>query len=1069
MESPSAPTGGGSARRIAHSLSPLRLPLLLAALVGFLGACNLGGGADRVQQGTPGSEENKPGGGGTFIVDENEGGAASRLRIEEMFWGRLVDVYGASFDTDTSEWVSDDLPAFADFTINETFQADATAEEFAAGFGNFFLTTNPITLKTRLIIRRVKGDPEPSPGAGTFFDLLMTTTASMPPIDPKHDNGSSVEPFSFIARNAVLVIRLNDLLDDSEQAASNLLETVRVVTGYRPNTPFAARVVFDENFGGIAGGQYHTTRVLVDMTISDVEAFDMSTALGVNMVGLPASLTTTGQPNTSIRIPSREDISSGQFSILRSHSGKPMTTASNGPVDFDSPTLDIVRAMRAGNPEDSSNGFLLDEVPPRIVGGWQLSVIAATDDPAGSTPGRNFVLDLDFATACMAAPRSGDIINLVGGYYVEVTEDGVQPDDVTGQVSNVRVRLITGDDVTNPNLLLGLGIFLAPYDEELGVDGSCWVTFTPLPTSFPAAGVAPDAQIMVRFSEPMDPQAISPFDTIFVVRGDSSTVRHPSNTVVGTITTSTTLKEHAFNSLLDFAHAGDSQPYHVEIVTGVEGVSDLAGNIIEDVLPKIDFTIDPLAAPVSTGGIVLRFGTTDEYFDPTTTSAADGLQDLSGQMFYDTERGVILPRPVQRGSFQVDYNQGVPSGWVPIVGGVQTPLIPLGSKLMAVWRYFDMGLNVRDEAYFNLDVEGINWAPPGGQLISDFFEQFEMRLSHSIQLPDEILGGLIIPPPPQYPNSGLYNAPSRFDSNVLNGPMQQTTVHHRALGYQINPNELFVSASGTQMVPFPLNEGTGTPTYFTWRDTSDLGEGGFNGAGVPAAIEVQRTAETGTGSVAGPGQVPTIGLPLLMEFRCYPSDEGLGLNSLSVGQAVAGWNVPIFRVFSSGGIDQAFNQITKNPDLQDVPTGGYNPTGIPTLPGDNVAYIGQLDTVIRVSRIFTVWLHPGFSTPDYVAPVVAPNNDGQPEGTEILLAFRGAGGFTPAGDSLEFDGTLLDAYGDPAPGAGYTVTFSGDGTWEDDIDEVDGASNIQLRFTFVNNVTTGRNAELDSMGLAFSD
>ncbi|MEW6074445.1 MAG: Ig-like domain-containing protein [Planctomycetota bacterium] len=1071
MESTPALQGGGLARRVFRSSSLAPLALAVGLTAGGLAACNLGQGEERVQSGTPGSEGDKPDGSGTFFVDENESGEASRLRIAEMFWGRLVDVYDAHQDPE-SNWVAGTTAFFADFVINETFRADSDEDSFAAGYGNFLMDSNPVTLKTRLVIRRVKGEPEPSPGAGTFLDLLHSTTQSMPPIDPKNDDGSSLEPFSFIARNSVLVIRVNDLLDDSAQAAEDLLENVHVLTGYRPTIPFGARVVFDGNHGGIAGGAFHSTRILVDMTTSEVEAADMPAAPGVNVIGLPASLTTTGQPNTSVRIPSQADFGSGQFTILRSLSGKPMATSSNGPVDWGSPTLDIVRAMRAGNAEDTSNGFMLDEDPPRLLGGWQFSVLAAYVDPDGLA-GRDFVFDIDFATACMTAPREGDILALGGGYFLEVREDGVDPDPITGQVGSVRVHLLVGDDVTNLNAFLGLGIYMASFGEGATVDDSCWVTFTPLPTSLPGypVVVSPDAQMMVRFSEPMDPDSVSPFDTIFVVRGDSSTVRTASNIVVGSTQASTNLKDFNFTGLLPFAHEGDPgdpSPYYVEILTGAAGVGDLAGNQIADAIPKVEFVIDPAAGPEENGGLVLRFAAADEYdFDLGDATSPDGLTDLRGQMYYDLAREVIHPRPVQRASYPVDYTNTLVSNFAPIPGGVLTPLVPLGSKLMALWRYADLEMNVRDDLKFNLDVEGLNWAPPGGQLVADYFEQFEIRLSPSIQLPDETVGLI----GPVYPNSGLYSAPARFDSNIVSVPTDQVTVHHRALGYRINPVDLFLSSSGSLMMPYPLNLAGGERVDFTWRNTADLGTGGFSGSGVPQDIEVPGMDPGPVASIAPAGQVPTIGLPLLMEYRCYPSDDGIGLNSLSVGQAIVGYNIPTFRVFSSGGIDSSYNQIAKNPDLEDVPDGGFNPAstppGQPTPPGDNLLYIGQLDTVIRVSRVHTVWFAAGVSSPDYLPPVVFPDPDAQPEGTVALLEYRGAAGFSGAGESV-YDGTKLDPYGDLAPGVAGSVTFYGDGLWYDDVDQYDGAPYLQVRITFLSNIDTLRYAELDGLGLAWA-
>ena len=107
--------------------------------------------------------------------------------------------------------------------------------------------------------------------------------------------------------------------------------------------------------------------------------------------------------------------------------------------------------------------------------------------------------------------------------------------------------------------------------------------------------------------------------------------------------------------------------------------------------------------------------------------------------FFDLERGVIKPRPVTYSGVTADRTNPVPSIMIPFPPGVQTPLSPLGSKLHTVWRYADFGWQVLDETKHNVDVIGLNWSPIGGQVLSDFFEEFEIRLSHSRRLPDEAI------------------------------------------------------------------------------------------------------------------------------------------------------------------------------------------------------------------------------------------------------------------------------------------------------------------------------------------
>src|SRR5262249_6601951 len=154
--------------------------------------------------------------------------------------------------------------------------------------------------------------------------------------------------------------------------------------------------------------------------------------------------------------------------------------------------------------------------------------------------------------------------------------------------------------------------------------------------------------------------------------------------------------------------------------------------------------------------------------------------------------------------------------------------------------------------------------PKGGQVISDFFENFEIRLSHSRRLPDETIDALLLP---KYPNSGLIRT---FVGNILADPLSpQKIVHPRTLGYQVNSADLFVASSGTVMIPFPLNRVVPDPITYTWRDTAALQVGGPNGAGIPLDIEAGGPLflEAKEGTVAGPDEVPSFGLPLLLEYR----------------------------------------------------------------------------------------------------------------------------------------------------------------------------------------------------------
>ena len=115
-------------------------------------------------------------------------------------------------------------------------------------------------------------------------------------------------------------------------------------------------------------------------------------------------------------------------------------------------------------------------------------------------------------------------------------------------------------------------------------------------------------------------------------------------------------------------------------------------------------------------------------------------------------------------------------------------------------------------------------------------------------------------------------------------------MHPAERGYTISPGDLFSAPNGTPLVPFPLNRDLPLDQFrsFNWRDTAVQERGAPTGAG---ADPEQLFAATGQAAPPvpffGPGQVATIGLPLLMEFRCHPDDRALGLNAFDVSLATS--------------------------------------------------------------------------------------------------------------------------------------------------------------------------------------
>jgi hypothetical protein len=973
-----------------------------------------------------------------------------------MFWGRLVDIHDIDAEGEVNV-----APLFPDFVINENIQSDGV---------NFELSTNPITQKTRLVILRTKGGV--NGGNGTFATLLQQAMANLPPINPKHDDGSDPGPFSFVTRNSAMVIQFDDLLDDDLQATMDLPETVRVLTGYRPTIPFTPRLRFDPNFGGITDGAFHSTRILIDATVSESEEANMPVPAPINSIGLPASVAGITDPNVSIRIPTLLDFGSGQFKRLEGLRGATVANTANGPVDLDSPSRDVVRALRSGGESDLNNGFLLDLNAPEILGGWPMNVDVVADDVDGDL-GLDFILEMTFGTVCRRQPDPGSILT-INSRFLEVTEPAPAPDE-NGTVRNMHVRFLADEPLVNPNVILGSGIFLSTHDPVVPVDLGCWATFAPQPVEYPVTGISPNAQVLIRFTEPMDPSSVSAFNSFMLIRGDAGSHADARAIVVGDVLASTDLKDFTFTPLLPFAHSGTQDPYHISLDTSSVGATDLAGNSLAKYLPKIEFSIDETAALEANGGFVMRFNSVDE-LDPVGT-IEDPIYDFRGQFFYDLARGEIKPRPVLYSAASADRSNPIPSIMIPFPPGLQTPLSPLGSKLQTVWRYVDMGWNVRDESRYNLDVIGVNWSPIAGQVVSDYYEEFEIRLSHSSRLPDESIDTYLLP---RYVPSGLFNPPAFFTDNILIDPLDpQVVVHNRSLGYVINPVELFLSPTGTFLLPFPMNRTGAQRELYTWRNTAVLAVGGSGSAGVPMDIEVglplyldPGPMGKDPGGLAAPGQVPTFGLPLLMEYRCYPSDSGIGLNAFDISLAINSSSRPNFRAFSTGGFNQSNQAVYKNPDLEPIPTGGFNPNSNPpgavtARPCDNSFYIGQLDTVVRISRLHSIWIDTLLTSPDYRTPIVEPRGDDQPAGTSLVVEFRGADFLAGYLLGEPFDAQELDPYGETYTN-GTIQYVNGDDTWLPTIDHVDTGRYLQLRFSFFNNIDSGLSAKCSAYGVAFT-
>ena len=1038
-----------------HAKEMARLSAVALGLGAFLAGCNSGGSSGADMVGKVGEELAKPSG-GTFFNDSNEGGQASSVKVMDMLWGRLVDVYDIDATGATGA-----VPIFEDFLVGESVLTDGI---------NFVLETNPVTLDTRLIIQRTKGAPDL--GTGTFDDLLKQAQASLKPIQPKSDAPGIAPPFSFVPRNAAISIQFSDLLKDDATALAALPQHVKVLTSYPPTTPFIAnRIFFDPNHGGLTSGNFHSTRILVDMTVSEAEAAAGGTG-PINPLGMPASQPTTEQANVSVRMPSQLAPVDGVFSLLTNLSGSPLNAGESGPVDFGSSSLDVVRALRSGNGEDVNNGFLEDVDDPTLLGSWQVSIDAAIDDPAG-TPGFQFIVGLRFLTPCRSQPDVGDTIELPG-LFLEVTEPGVAPDGA-GIVADLKVRALTDGPVTATSLL-GAGEFQRPYEAGLLVPSleACWMRFGSAVASTPGAGLPPATSVSLRFNEPMDPSSVQPFDTFLVSRvvGDPN----PEEIVVGEVSVSPDARRFDFTPVLPLDHTiGTAEEYFVQLDDTAEGIRDLAGNLPASLPTSVRFELSPDAPTAHSGGFVLRFSSTDEVVTP---AAAAGADDLTGQLIYDFQREVIRPRPVVRTSHLADASQTSIGLMAPIPGGVREPLSPQGSRMMTLWRHFDVGLPAFDYSQIDMDVEGMYWSSQTGSVISDFFPGFEMRLAHSARLPDESIDGMgnLL-----YPFSGMDI--STFGANIHPDEALVKVVHFEPEGYLINVADQILSSTGTFLMPWPMNEDLAPEDfrYYTWRDSTIREVDGSMSSGYPTFFEIAMGLEPGevTDTFATAGNIPSIGLPLLMEFRCYPDDGAIGINTLNAVRFVpTGFAAPITRIHATGGQPAGgAPTVFKDPDLQPIPDGGFNPTtGAPTAGSDVTFYVGQLDLVTRVSRVHTIWFDTDATGTSFLPEILDPPLGAQPDGTSIEVAWRGASSIQGASlADYAFDSDHIGPYGDVRGpdellGDNADVLFinPGDDGWQNFPSAIVNSRYLQLRITFISNAVSALGPELSSLGVAYT-
>jgi hypothetical protein len=514
--------------------------------------------------------------------------------------------------------------------------------------------------------------------------------------------------------------------------------------------------------------------------------------------------------------------------------------------------------------------------------------------------------------------------------------------------------------------------------------------------------------------------------------------------------------------------------------------TDLAGNALQAVPPQVQFRISTTAPAVpSSKGFAMRFA--NPFLEEIAGGSGTSAKDIRGQFLYNSA-GFIRPRVPVRFPMAADRSQPFINKMLPIPGGVITPLSALGSRLHHLYRYTEVGMSISetDDAGMNIDIEGLALSPLNGQVVSAFFPQFEIRLAHAAMLPDEIVNPVTAFP--TEPASGLRTT---FSDNILNDPIgPQKVVHPRAKGFAVSPSQVFQSATGVPLLRMPLNVGAtldAEKQFYTWRDTAVLSRPNVTGVtpsqyGVPFGEEklllglplTPPTANSMFNSTVPPpaGGIPSVGLPLLIEYRCYPT-ETVSLNIFDISIAVQTQNTPAFRAFSTGGVNQNGVSITVNPDNEPTAKGGFNgnPTvgaiGAATPAIDPTVYIGQLDAVLRVSRVYTRVKNTGLANPTYRAVVLEPRPENQPPGTSLTLAYRG-GTASETNQAATSTATALNVYGNHLATAAQNQNLGGR-PWLNfqQLTQQANYQYLQTRFTFISNTATQLSPILESYAVAY--
>jgi hypothetical protein len=990
-----------------------------------------------------------------------------------MHWGRLVTVVDISGTVQATEVL-----------IQPELSTDGIDYE---------LSTNPVTQEESLKIFAAAG-------SSSFKALLSAAQANLPLLEDR--SPVKPPPFSRLPRNAVLRLSFSAPLDVNTVDQT----TVQILVGEPAVMAFTARYLVQNDEA--AGLGY----LMIDPTVSAIQA--AASAIPQNAVGFPASVDGSSA-NLVLRIPTVPDPLLGLPKVLRSTTGlmPAVKDRSTEPFEEDlSGDVTLVRALRTGSELDAYGGFLRDDRRPSLLGVFNATISSVVSASASVT---EFIFSNDLAVCRPITPKVGDVMEV--GNAILVTTAIVDASDP----ANYRVTA----QIESGTIAAGASGLAGRYTTRYGVaDAShqvCFLSIQPPPIDLPAGRIDPNSTVTLRFDEPMDKRTINSMGTFVICQyeniGSPTTKEQkeaawfrqvvtnesvatyidrqrgydlrflpggsdPVNSefggrvMFGPIEVSNGSTQFTLAPVAGFSevNADTFLRFAVALRDGPDGIHDLAGNPLDLVnfvagTPGQTHAISVVGTNgTSTGGAnaILKnkyFG----FFGGLLDENDDGLAEYAGQV--TVQPGKMAGRPPSRFSRSADpnsqsvggRNQGTPQ---------PDPLNPAGAVTMHAYRPQDFGFGYPDPTEYNMDLEGLSWSPNASVVFDETYNVFSLSLATATRLPDELfdpLSGL-----PIFPLCGLVT--SAYDDNILGLPVHDE-VEVFSAAYSPRAINLYPT-NGVTYLPFPA-----FAQSFTWRDTGipQTFVGGVaapNSAGSPNG---QYQVDFGLG---GPywveDQTPSVGLSLLMRFRCYPQADKLGLNLFTTTKMQPNSALPAFRLFSAGGQDGSGEWFRVQPDNPaqggTAPSGGFLPGGgrTPTQ-FDTLIYWMNADFVVRVSRTYTHWFDMGnvLNAGGFQGGILEPENPDQPTGTSMIVEYRGSlqvdhGGNPQAAPSpLTTADNPFDGYGDATLGIGSVST---PGEWTQNFADLEGLQYkfFQVRLTFIANADLGVAPTLDGFGIA---